>query len=47
MILKFVCFDAKNWIGNGQLIPSGPLREKIGKFKKYDAVFLKIKIDMI
>ncbi len=39
--LEFVCFDAENWIGNGHLIPSGPLREKISSLKKYDAVFLK------
>ena len=39
--LKVVCFDAKNWIGNGQLIPAGPLREKLTSLKKYDAVFLK------
>ena len=39
--LKIVCFDAENWIGNGQLIPSGPLRETIDSLKKYDVVFLK------
>ena len=39
--LKFVCFNSKNWIGNGELIPSGPLREKVGSLKNYDAVFLK------
>ena len=39
--LKFVCFDSENWIGNGKLIPAGPLREKISSLKKYDAVFLK------
>ena len=39
--LKFVCFEAENWIGNGKLIPAGPLREKISSLKKYDAVFLK------
>ena len=39
--LQIVCFDSDNWIGNGQLIPSGPLREKISSLKKYDAVFLK------
>lgn len=39
--LKFVCFDAKTWIGNGCLIPSGPLRENLKSLKKYDAVFLK------
>ena len=38
--LKIVCFKKKNWIGNGQLIPSGPLREKIENLKNYDAVFL-------
>ena len=36
---KFVCFDSKIWIGNGFLIPSGPLREKINSLKKYDGVF--------
>ena len=40
--LKFVCFDSKNWIGNGLLIPSGPLREEISSLRKYDGVFLKI-----
>ena len=39
--LKIVCFDANNWIGNGQLIPAGPLREKLNSLKKYDIVFLK------
>ena len=39
--IKIVCFDEKNWIGNGCLIPSGPLREKIESLKKYDIVFLK------
>ncbi|MBD1156953.1 tetraacyldisaccharide 4'-kinase [Pelagibacterales bacterium SAG-MED20] len=38
--LKFVCFNNKKWIGNGQLIPAGPLREKIESITKYDAVFL-------
>ncbi len=38
--LKIVCFKKKNWIGNGQLIPSGPLREKIENLKNYDIVFL-------
>ncbi len=38
--LSFVCFNIKKWIGNGFLIPSGPLREKINNIKKYDAAFL-------
>lgn len=40
--IKFVCFDGKIWIGNGFLIPSGPLRENINSLKEYDGVFLKI-----
>ena len=38
--LKFVCFNNIKWIGNGLLIPAGPLREKIESISKYDAVFL-------
>ena len=38
--LKIVCFKKNNWIGNGQLIPSGPLREKVESLKNYDVVFL-------
>ncbi len=39
--LNIVCFDAEKWIGNGKLIPSGPLREKLISLKKYDVVFIK------
>ena len=39
--LEFVCFDSENWIGNGCLIPAGPLRENLTSLNKYDAVFLK------
>ena len=39
--LKFVCFNSENLIGNGLLIPAGPLREKIESLKKYDGVFIK------
>ena len=38
--LKFVCFNSKNFIGNGMLILAGPLREKISSLKKYDAVLI-------
>ena len=41
MWFKIVCFDAQNWRGNGALIPSGPLREKISSLRKYDAIILK------
>ena len=39
--IKFACFDSEKWIGNGHLIPSGPLREKINTIKNYHAIFLK------
>jgi tetraacyldisaccharide 4'-kinase len=38
--LSFVCFNNVKWIGNGCLIPAGPLREKIESISKYDAIFL-------
>jgi tetraacyldisaccharide 4'-kinase len=38
--LSFVCFNNNSWIGNGFLIPSGPLREKLKNISKYDAIFL-------
>ena len=38
--IKLVCFKSKNWIGNGQLLPAGPMREKISSLKRFDAVFL-------
>ncbi len=40
--LEIVCFDAEKWIGNGLLIPAGPLRENIDSLKKYDCIFLKV-----
>ena len=38
--LKIVCFNNLQWIGNGFLIPAGPLREKVKSVQKYDAVVL-------
>ena len=38
--LRIVCFNNVKWIGNGFLIPAGPLRERIGSISKYDAIFL-------
>ena len=38
--IKLTCFKSKYWIGNGQLIPAGPMREKISSLKRFDAVFL-------
>ena len=40
--IKFACFDSEKWIGNGHLIPSGPLREKMNALKNYHGIFLKI-----
>ena len=39
--VEIVCFESDNFIGNGCLLPAGPLREKITSLKKYDAVFFK------
>jgi len=39
--VKLVCFDLNLFVGNGQLIPAGPLREKLDSLIKYDVVFLK------
>ena len=39
--LKFACFHSNNWIGNGRIIPSGPLRELKESIKKYDGIFLQ------
>jgi tetraacyldisaccharide 4'-kinase len=38
--LQVVCFNSEKFIGNGFLIPAGPLREKINSIHKYDVVFL-------
>ena len=38
--LSIVCFNQKQWIGNGLLIPAGPLRENLKAIKKYNWVFI-------
>ena len=38
--MEIVCFNNSNWIGNGLVLPSGPLRENISSLKNYDNVFL-------
>ncbi len=38
--LKIVCFNNKQWIGNGFLVPAGPLRETIHSLRKYDVVVI-------
>ena len=38
--LSIVCFNEKQWIGNGFRIPSGPLREKISALKRANFVII-------
>ncbi len=38
--LTIVCFNSTSKIGNGLLMPAGPLRETMTNLKTYDAVFL-------
>ena len=35
---SIVCFDGKQWIGNGLTIPSGPLREKLDALDRADCI---------
>ena len=35
-----VCFNQKQWIGNGLVIPSGPLREKFSALNRAQCVFI-------
>jgi tetraacyldisaccharide 4'-kinase len=39
--LNIICFDAKNWIGNGKLIPAGPLREPLSSIKEANLIIAK------
>ncbi len=38
--LSIVCFNEKQWIGNGFTIPSGPLRENLSALKRADCVII-------
>jgi len=38
--ISVACFNSSDGIGNGMLIPAGPLREDISEIKNYDIVFL-------
>ena len=38
--LSIICFNEKQWIGNGLTIPSGPLRENLSALKKADCVII-------
>jgi len=38
--LSIACFNEMQWIGNGLIIPAGPLRESLEKLKKINLVFI-------
>jgi tetraacyldisaccharide 4'-kinase len=38
--LSIICFNEKQWIGNGLIIPAGPLRENISALKRADCVVI-------
>jgi len=38
--LSIICFNEKQWIGNGLTIPSGPLRENLSSLKRADCVIV-------
>ena len=38
--ISIACFNSSDAIGNGFLLPAGPLRENLGELRNYDAVFL-------
>ena len=38
--LSVICFNEKQWIGNGLTIPSGPLREDLSSLKRTNLVFI-------
>ena len=38
--ISIVCFNSSSGIGNGFLLPAGPLRENISILNSYDAIFL-------
>ena len=38
--LSIVCFNENQWIGNGFIIPAGPLRENLSALKRANCVFI-------
>ena len=38
--LSIICFNEKQWIGNGFTIPSGPLRDSLSALRKADCVVI-------
>ena len=37
---SILCFNEKQWIGNGLVLPAGPLRESLNSLKKQNVVFI-------
>ena len=44
--LSIVCFNQKQWIGNGFVIPSGPLRERLSAVKRADCIVINGQADI-
>ena len=44
---SILCFNQKQWIGNGFLIPSGPLRERLSSIKRADCIVINGDKDII
>ena len=44
--ISIVCFNQRQWIGNGHLIPAGPLREKLSSLNRSNFVFINGKKDL-
>ena len=38
--LNILCFNENQWIGNGMVVPSGPLREKISSVKRANCILI-------
>ena len=38
--ISIACFNSSDAVGNGFLLPAGPLRENLSELRNYDAVFL-------
>ena len=36
---SILCFNEKQWIGNGLLIPAGPLRENLKSLSRANCIF--------
>jgi tetraacyldisaccharide 4'-kinase len=43
--INILCFDSKNWLGNKNLIPSGPLREPVSSVQRANFIIIKGKIN--